>query len=184
MYKIVAASALFASLLPSSLLGISGTTTADAAVSFISWPKDVVYVYDTTSRLKKTDGSPVWPVYAAAERWDDKNPVDFRYTTHGCPSGFQCVAVRQSELAPPAVGVTSIGRVGASIRSVSIVLDTTFGRRNSSARRRNVVCHELGHALGLKHRTATTSCLTSYVTTQKYPDATDIKNLDTMYGHP
>jgi Matrixin len=181
--KIVAASAVFASVLASSLFGSGGTTTADAAVSSYSWPKDVVYVYDTTSRLKKTDGSPVWAVNAAAARWAGNNPVDFRYTTHGCPSGSQCVTVRQSELASPAVGVTSIGRVGASIRSVTIVLDTTFGRTNSSARRRNVVCHELGHALGLKHRTATTSCLTSYVTAQKYPDATDIKNLNTMYGN-
>ncbi len=183
MNKIVAASAVFASVLASSLFGYSGAATATAAASFNSWPKDVIYVYDTTSRIKKTDGSPVWPVNAAAERWDDNNPVDFRYTTQPCPSGSQCVTVRQAELADPAVGVTSTVRVGTDIKTFTITLDTTFGRTNSSARRRNVVCHELGHSLGLQHRSATTSCLTSYVTSQQYPDATDIKNLNSMYGY-
>lgn len=182
MYKKSAVSALFASVLASLLLGPSGTTTASAAVNFNSWPENVIYVYDTTSRIKRTDGAPYWPVSAAAERWDNDNPVDFRYTTKPCPKGSQCVTVRQAELASPTVGVTAIGRVGADIKSVTVTLDTTFGRTNTSARRRNVVCHELGHALGLKHRTATSTCLTSYAATQQYPDATDIKNLNTMYS--
>jgi hypothetical protein len=186
MFKILATFAVFISVLASSLLGIGGTVTAAAAapkVSFNSWQKDVVYVYDTTSRIKKSGGTRVWPVKAAAERWDNGNPVDFRYTTKGCPAKSQCVIVRQKELAAPAVGVTMIGRVGTDIKSVTIYLDTTFGRKNSSAKRRNVTCHELGHALGLKHRSAKTTCLTSYANTVKYPDATDIKNLRTMYGY-
>ena len=181
MYKSVVVSALFASVLVSSFVGFTGSATASAAASTMSWSENVVYVYDTTSAIKKKNGSPWWPVKAAADRWDNDNPVEFRYTTQRCPAGSQCVTVRQSELAAPTVGVTTTSRVGADIRSATIVLDTTFGRTNTSARRRNVVCHELGHALGLKHRTATTSCLTSYVTTTLYPDATDIKSLNTMY---
>ena len=186
MFKIFAALAVFASVLTSSLLGFGTTVTAAAAapaVSFNSWQGDVIYVYDTTAKIKKSDGTQVWPVKAAAERWDDGNPVDFRYTTTGCPKNAQCVIVKQSELAAPAVGVTSIGRVGTDIKSVTIVLDTTFGRTNGSAKRRNVTCHELGHSLGLQHRTAKSTCLTSYVSSVKYPDATDIKNLNTMYGY-
>lgn len=181
MHKTLAVSTLFASVLTSLLFGPSGTITASAAVNFNAWPENVIYVYDTTSRIKRTDGAPYWPVSAAAERWDNDNPVDFRYTTKPCPKNSQCVVVRQSELAPPTVGSTVIARVGADIRSATVTLDTTFGRTNTNARRRNVVCHELGHALGLKHRNATTSCLTSYVTKQQYPDKTDIKNLNTMY---
>jgi len=186
MFKILATFAVFVSVLASSLLGVGGTVTATAAtskVSFNSWQKDVIYVYDTTSKIKKSDGTRVWPVKAAAERWDNDNPVDFRYTTKGCPANSQCVIVRQKELAAPAVGTTLLSRVGTDIKSVTIYLDTTFGRTNSSAKRRNVTCHELGHSLGLKHRNAKTTCLTSYANTVKYPDATDIKNLRTMYGY-
>lgn len=189
--RLFAACAVFASVLATSLLGYGPTTpsaqaaaktSATPAVNFNSWQKDVIYVYDTTAKLKKSDGSPVWPVKAAAERWSAGNPVDFRYTTTGCPKNSQCVVVKQSELAAPTVGVTSIATVGTDIKAVTIVLDTTFGRINSAAKRRNVTCHELGHSLGLKHRTSG-SCMVSYVTTTQYPDATDIKNLNTMYGY-
>ncbi len=185
MFKVLVAFGVFASVSASLLFGFGDTTAhaATPAVSFNSWEKDVVYIYDATSRIKKSDGTPVWPVRAAAERWSAGNPVDFRYTTAACPANSQCVTVRQSELAAPTVGVTSISRVGTDIKSVSIVLDTTFGRTNTSAKRRNVTCHELGHALGLKHRDATTTCLTSYASSVQYPDATDIKNLNTMYGY-
>ena len=101
MYKNLAVSALFASVLAALLLGPSGTTTASAAATVNSWPENVIYVYDTTSGIKRTDGAPYWPVRAAAERWDNDNPVDYRYTTKPCPKGSQCVTVRQSELASP-----------------------------------------------------------------------------------
>jgi hypothetical protein len=182
--KILFALAVPAAVVAASVSGFGATSTADGAtVSFISWRNDVIYVYDMTASLKEKNGSPVWPVRAAAERWDDGNPVDFRYTTKGCPKNTQCVTVRQSELAAPAAGVTATGFVGADIKSSNITLDTTFEHKNSAAKRRNVVCHELGHSLGLKHRTATSSCLTSYVTSERYPDAADIKNLQIMYGY-
>lgn len=174
--------AMFTTFVTSSLLWSGSPGPADAAVNFKSWPKDVVYVYDLTAGIT-ANGSPVWPVRAAAERWDNDNPVDFRYTTYGCPRGVQCVTVRQAKLASPGVGTTTTVFVGDDIRSAKIVVDTTFGRTRSYSQRRNVICHELGHSLGLKHRTSTTSCLTSYVTSQRYPDATDIKNLRIMYGY-
>ena len=181
MNKVMAAIALVVAVLASTLLGVGGTATAEAAVTTRSWSKTVVYVYDMTAKLHTSDGSAVWAVSAAAERWDNGNPIDFRYTTKGCPANAQCVIVKQAELAAPTVGVTSIAFVGSDIKAVTITLDTTFGRTNNAARRRNVICHELGHSLGLQHRTQKSSCLTSYASDQKYPDATDVKNLNTMY---
>lgn len=181
MNRIVAHLMVFAALLASSLFGVSGMTVAQAATSTNAWTDPVIYVYDMTSQIDKKDGSPVWPVYKAAERWDNGSPVDYRYTTKECPAESQCVIVKQAELAAPTVGVTTIARVGTDIKAVTVVLDTTFGRTNSSAKRRNVTCHELGHALGLKHRSETSTCLTSNVTSKRYPDATDIKNLNAMY---
>jgi predicted Zn-dependent protease len=183
MRKLFASIAVFTALLASAVLGQSAlATTADAAVNFVSWPQDVIYVYDATAGVKK-DGKQVWPVKAAAERWSKDNPVDIRYTTQGCPANVQCVVIKQAKVAAPAVAITATTFVGADIRSANITLDTTFGSKNSAARRQNVVCHEMGHALGMKHRTTTASCMNSYVTSTKYPDATDIKNLNTMYGY-
>jgi hypothetical protein len=181
IHKLLAALVAFAAVILSTLFGFGATSTADATVNYIAWPKDVIYVYDMTAGIKKSDGTQVWPVRAAAARWATGNPVDFRYTTKGCPANSQCVIVRQGTLGAPAVGVTVTTTVGQKITSSKITLDKTFGRTNDSAHRRNVVCHELGHSLGLKHRIQTSSCLTPYVTSERYPDATDIRNLNTMY---
>ncbi|HSU36856.1 MAG TPA: matrixin family metalloprotease [Propionibacteriaceae bacterium] len=181
MYGSLAQVMVLAALAASSLFGAGGVATAQATTTFNAWAEPVIYVYDMTSHIDKKDGSPVWPVYKAAERWDNGNPVNYRYTTKGCPAESQCVIVKQAELASPTVGVTTIARVGTEIKAVTIVLDTTFGRTNTSAKRRNVTCHELGHALGLKHRSETTTCLTSAATSKKYPDATDVRYLNDMY---
>ncbi|MBA3528822.1 MAG: matrixin family metalloprotease, partial [Propionibacteriaceae bacterium] len=158
------------------LLGVS--TTASAATNFISWPKDVIYVQDYTANIKKADGSQMWPVRAAAEYWDNNNPVDFRYITTGCPRNSQCVPVRQKDFSDPATtGAAGYSWVRGDITAANVDLDTSFARLATYSQRRNVVCHELGHTLGLKHRSTTSSCLYSMNTSQRYPDATDIKNL-------
>jgi hypothetical protein len=187
--KSLVASLAFLAVLACSFTGAAGTSTAEATVTTpvvvatptVAWPKDVVYVYDMTAKLKKADGSPRWPVAAAAEKWDNDNPTDYRYTTTPCPAGAQCVVVQQKELAAPAVGTTATAFSGTAIVSAAIVLDTTFGKTGSAARRRNVVCHELGHALGLQHRTGTTSCMSPYVSDQRYPDKVDVQILGAMY---
>jgi hypothetical protein len=184
MYKTFSAVAVFIAVLASCLLGSSAVTSADAAaVTFVSWPKDVIYVYDTTANLKLANGSPMWPVRAAAARWNAGNPVSFRYTTKPCPTGAQCVVVSQAELAGSTVGSTATAYVGNDITTSTVILDKTFGKTNSATHRQNVVCHELGHSLGLGHRAGTSSCMTSYVTNQRYPAAADIKLLKTMYGY-
>ena len=147
---------MLAALLAVALCGQGSLVSADAAsstapkVSFTSWPKDVISVSDTTAGLKNADGTQVWPVKAAAARWSKDNPVD-RYTTGSCPADVQCVVIEQAELADPTVGLTATSSVGADIKSSSVALDTSFGRTNSAARHQNVVCHEMGRALGLKH---------------------------------
>lgn len=187
MRKLLASIAVFVALLMTAVIAQStiaaAATPSAPAVNFVSWPQDVIYVYDTTSGLKKSDGTQVWPVKTAAARWSKDNPVDIRYTNKGCPANVQCVTIRQSELADPTVGTTATTFVGADIKTANVTLDTTFGKKNSAARRQNVVCHEMGHALGLKHRTQTSSCMNPYVTSERYPDSTDIKNLKTMYGY-
>jgi hypothetical protein len=183
MRKLFASIAVFAAVLASALFGQGSLATADAAVSFTSWLKDVIYVYDATASVKKTDGTQVWPVKTVAARWSKSNPVEFRYTSKGCPANVQCVTVKQAELADPTVGLAETASAGVDIKSSKITLDTSFGKKNSAARRQNVVCHELGHALGLKHRTTKDSCMYASVTSERYPDKTDVKNLNTMYGY-
>lgn len=182
MRKLFASIAVLVAVLVAGVVGPSSFATAAPAVSLVSWPQNVVYVYDTTAAVKKADGTQTWPVKAAAARWSKGNPVDIRYTSTGCPANVQCVTIRQSELADPTVGLTTTTTGGGVIKTSNVTLDTTFGRKNSAARRQNVVCHEMGHALGLKHQATTSSCMNSYVTSERYPNATDIKNLKTMYG--
>jgi hypothetical protein len=182
MRKIFASIAVLAALVAVAVLGQSTLATAGTTPSATAWPKSVIYVYDTTAGLKKSDGQQVWPVKAAAARWS-KGGVDVRYTSTGCPKDVQCVVIRQSELNDPTVGLTATSVAGSVIKASSITLDTTFGRKNSAPRRQNVVCHEMGHALGLKHRDTTSSCMNPYVTSERYPDATDLKTLTSNYSH-
>jgi len=182
MRKIFASIAVLAALIAVAVFGQSTLASASTTSTVTAWPKSVIYVYDTTAGLKKS-GQQVWPVKAAAAQWSRGGAVDVRYTSTGCPKNVQCVTVRQSELKDPTVGVTATSSVGSDIKSSSITLDTTFGSKNSAARRQNVVCHEMGHALGLKHQATTSSCMNPYVTSERYPDATDLKTLTTMYSH-
>jgi hypothetical protein len=190
MRKILAFIGVLVALVAVAVLGQSTLASAASATpaatatapSAIAWPKSVIYVYDTTAGLKKSDGTQVWPVKAAAARWSKDGAVDVRYTSTGCPAKVQCVTIRQSELDDPTVGVTATSVAGSTITASNITLDTTFGRKNSAARRQNVVCHEMGHSLGMKHRNTTSSCMNPYVTSERYPDATDLKTLKTMYA--
>jgi hypothetical protein len=183
MRKIFAFVAVLAALIAVAVFGQSTLATAGTTPTVTAWPKSVIYVYDTTAGLKKSDGQQIWPVKAAAARWSKGGAVDVRYTSTGCPKDVQCVIIRQSELDDPTVGLTATSVVGPVIKASNITLDTTFGRKNSAARRQNVVCHEMGHALGLKHQATTTSCMNPYVTSERYPNATDLKTLTTMYSH-
>jgi len=56
------------------------------------------------------------------------------------------------------------------------------GRRFSQAQRDGILCHEIGHALGLDHSDVDSSCLTqgSRSTT---PSVADVENLRMTYGH-
>jgi hypothetical protein len=183
MRKIFAAVAVLAALVAMAVFGQSTSASAGTTPTVAAWPKSVIYVYDATAGLKKSDGQQVWPVKAAAARWSKGGAVEIRYTSKGCPTNVQCVTIRQSELDDPTVGLAATKIVGSDIKASAVTLDTTFGRKNSAARRQNVVCHEMGHALGLKHRDKTSSCMNPYVTNERYPDSTDLKTLASMYAH-
>jgi predicted Zn-dependent protease len=61
---------------------------------------------------------------------------------------------------------------------VAIKLNSTYlGRRN-----RKVMCHEMGHGLGLGHRSTTSSCM-KQGSASKTPDRHDYRMLERIYGH-
>ncbi len=49
--------------------------------------------------------------------------------------------------------------------------------------RRLVACHELGHSVGLAHRTQSTSCMKPGEGSRKHPDGTDFAEIDRIYRH-
>ncbi len=66
--------------------------------------------------------------------------------------------------------------------SLPIKLNSSYGVYYSEARRRKTVCHELGHALGLAHRTSG-SCLVVGRSPRDRPDRHDYRYLRWLYGH-
>lgn len=63
-----------------------------------------------------------------------------------------------------------------------IKLNSSYGANFSEARRRKTACHELGHALGLGHRSSG-SCLVRGNYPRHRPDGHDNNYLRRIYGH-
>jgi hypothetical protein len=49
--------------------------------------------------------------------------------------------------------------------------------------RRLIACHELGHSVGLGHRSQPSSCMMPGSGSRKHPDATDFAEIDAIYKH-
>ena len=89
--------------------------------------------------------------------------------------------VRQANLPGRTVGEATTWSIGQVIVSAEIVLDSGYGKTANYSKRRNTVCHELGHTLGLAHSHTEGSCMYEEVTATRYPSKTEIPNLNIMY---
>ncbi len=151
---------------------LTGAGPATAAHNDPGWklPGGGIYVSDATGSR--------WPVGTAARTWSDRTDVTLRYTTGGCRPGYPCVRVReQRNCSADWVGRTSYG--SRSVRRVALNNCGTGGY--SDAERRSLVCHELGHALGLDHRRSLGSCMATAHGASVYPDAHDVQLVNALY---
>ncbi|MBA2313144.1 MAG: hypothetical protein H0V97_10145 [Actinobacteria bacterium] len=75
------------------------------------------------------------------------------------------------------LGHTTLANDGEHIVAATVRVNDRFG--TGAKFRRFVVCHELGHSLGLWHRNKGDSCLNG----GQRPDAHDLDTLAEIYGH-
>ena len=100
--------------------------------------------------------APGWPVQAAVAAWRSAGVSRVHYGR--CRSGAKCVRVRAEPIPGKVAGETAY--FGGAI-----TLDSSEDW--SAAERRQLVIHELGHALGARHNNAVSggvwSCMNAHV---------------------
>lgn len=176
---------------------ILATLTAAFLLSFISgsavastyshwgdnepgFPRGYAYIQDQTPAN--------WPVYTAAINWDQASKLDLVYQagTGSCPSHcvpFVANAVGQAGCAG-LLGVTT-ANAGTHIQSASVRVDSACAGQSYNGRLQ-IVCHEMGHAVGLNDRQASPSCMSTNISTlgdKPHPVEADWNDLWAAYGH-
>jgi hypothetical protein len=144
------------------------------------FPRGYVYSQDQTGAE--------WPVFSSAIKWDEESRLDAVYTSGSCTSSH-CVTVHEAALAAGCsapFGVTAIpaGAAGHFTTNVDVTIDAQCDSRNA-ADRRELVCHELGHSIGLGDRAASNvTCMrTGNMIGRTLPDAHDFEALHNSYNH-
>jgi Matrixin len=123
-----------------------------------------------------------WPVGRAVVEWN-RGLTSVKLRVGKCHDGAECIKVSQAELYTPEGQSLVLGKT-----------QTLFGKRvklNAAAvghvpasYLQFAACHELGHALGLEHRSALTSCMhASAKGAATRPDRTDFARVNAEYGH-
>lgn len=146
-----------------------------------SYPRGYVYWVDQTG--------PSWPVYSSAIDWDQETRLDAVYVSSAgaCPS--HCVSVSEADLDAGCTG--RLGVMSPAVNSdghlngnTTVQVDRQCSSRNA-ADRRELVCHELGHSLGLDDRasTAVTCMRQGNMIGRQFPDQHDYDVLHSKYNH-
>jgi len=147
-----------------------------------NYPRGYVYWLDQTGAA--------FPVYSSAIEWDKAGKLDAVYTTSSgsCPASH-CASVLNAPLeagCSPPYGLTDIPWSGPGhfTTGVRIRIDTQCSSRNA-ADRRELVCHEMGHSIGIDDRAASsTSCMrTGNMVGRQLPIDDDYDTLRISYSH-
>ena len=161
--------------------GVTGMTGGQAAEA--GGPGDtgaeVIYVQNTAPLR--------WHVGGAIAIWN-KGLTSVQLRAGDCRDGAQCIKVSQVSDLPDQDGHLVLGRTsrffGTSIKFNGAAVGQVPAR-DQAHEFAVAACHELGHALGLEHRTSTKTCMNATVTAgvSTRPDAQDYAAVNAEHGH-
>lgn len=147
-------------------------------------PAEVKVVDSTTGAWRDA-------VAGAARRWSKKSSVidisvapgdSSGSTRQSCPAPKGGVRICNGNYSGSWAGLTEVTVAGQHFQAASIKINEGV----AGGAKRAVMCHEIGHALGLDHRPGsdTSSCMTAAVSaSQTKPDGHDLKMLKKIYRH-
>jgi hypothetical protein len=149
-----------------------------------NFPRGYAYTHDQTPAA--------WPVYTAAISWDQAPKLDlvYRAASTAC-AGSRCVPFIATPIgaagcpASDTTGLTGRNFNGVHITSAISYVDSACASRTYN-NRLELVCREMGHAIGLDDRGAgAVSCMRSNVDLGNQIDgsAADFNDLDVAYSH-
>lgn len=171
----------------------AGTPTADECVAPLGVKLQDQDLTDSQLPWKRTGGGKVviffetknvTPVYlddmkAAVENWNKSPCLDTRLVA-SCPSGANCVTVQAPN--PATDGDGNFDAVERGGFTTGGHIDMLPGL--SEGERLNVMIHEMGHAIGLRHRKTTRVLMNADTFDNVFAsDPVDYQNLLVLYGN-
>jgi hypothetical protein len=104
-----------------------------------------------------------WPVVLAARAWNANGEVQLVRTT-SCADLSPCYVVHEQRLERGVAGLAYVSSIGGQVLLARAYDDEPWRMQ------REITCHELGHALGLRHYPR--SCMSDYAS-GRYPVPTE-----------
>lgn len=127
--------------------------------------------------------APGWPVRSVSERMDNGLTINL-VVVKKCPRNRMCIRVYGVRNLPGrVVGNAATWYVNDTTVGAKIKLENKWRRNATWKQKKSLVCHEMGHALGLPHSRNPRSCM--YPIAERYrsdkPSAGDRRKLKRWY---
>jgi hypothetical protein len=153
--------------------------TALAQPRWYRGAKPEVTIYVEKTRVGATNWS---SVKRAGIEWARSGRIRIVFVNH-CPSRYYCVKVYDGRSSRNMAGWATLNHDPRTNYAWYGSLHLNNRYLTGSATRRKTVCHELGHIVGLGHRTTGRTCMRDgFTTLYGHPDATDYANLRRIYA--
>jgi hypothetical protein len=133
--------------------------------------------------------SSAWPVGTVVSKWNQASNIAASWSTSSCPATPKhCVKVYSANYGSDADWTGSTSWLWDGNTSTRYLVDGSVTIKlndywvSDAGDRREVVCHEVGHAIGLGHNQTKSSCLWYAFQNgaSQYPHADDYKIIDTF----